>query len=220
MSNHPRRRPGAGVRRASGDCAWWATCLEAASMGWTAIPPARRVSRLRWSTRPALPGTPGFPMRALLRAIPTAARPDSEFARRDGASWPRELLDADRAGERNHARWVPGRPGGGGPCACRVRELSEWNAAAGQAWNRLRLGLSRLCPFEYIRVVEVQRRGALHPHILVWSASPPAGPSSWTTPACSPSPPPPAFPAPPDHQVSSRAQSAARPSRMTHPRSR
>jgi hypothetical protein len=29
-----------------------------------------------------------------------------------------------------------------------------------------------LCPFEYFRVVEVQKRGALHLHILVWSAEP------------------------------------------------
>jgi hypothetical protein len=82
------------------------------------------------------------------------------------------FLTLTAPGEREHARWIPGRPGGGGPCACRVGDLAEWNAAAGQAWNRLRLGLSRLCPFEYFRVVEVQKRGALHLHILVWSAEP------------------------------------------------
>lgn len=82
------------------------------------------------------------------------------------------FLTLTAPGEREHARWVPGRPGGGGPCGCRVGDLAEWNAAAGQAWNRLRLGLSRLCLFEYFRVVEVQKRGALHLHILVWSAEP------------------------------------------------
>ncbi|WP_222195927.1 rolling circle replication-associated protein [Modestobacter italicus] len=51
-------------------------------------------------------------------------------------------------------------------------DLAEWNAAAGQAWNRLRLRLSRVCRFEYFRVVEVQKRGALHLHVLMWSAEP------------------------------------------------
>jgi hypothetical protein len=82
------------------------------------------------------------------------------------------FLTLTAPGEHEHARWIPGRPGGGGPCDCRVGDLAEWNAAAGQAWNRLRLGLSRLCPFEYFRVVEVQKRGALHLHVLLWSAEP------------------------------------------------
>ncbi len=82
------------------------------------------------------------------------------------------FLTLTAPGERAHARWVPGRPGGGGPCGCRVGDLAEWNAAAGQSWNRLRLGLSRVSRFEYFRVVEVQKRGALHLHVLVWSAEP------------------------------------------------
>ena len=82
------------------------------------------------------------------------------------------FLTLTAPGEREYARWIPGRPGGGGPRNCRVSDLAKWNAAAGQAWNRLRTGLSRLCSFEYFRVVEVQKRGALHLHILVWSAEP------------------------------------------------
>lgn len=80
------------------------------------------------------------------------------------------FLTVTAPGEREHARWIPGRPGGGGPCGCRVGDLAEWNAAAGRTWNRLRLALSRLSPLEYFRAVEVQKRGALHLHILVWSA--------------------------------------------------
>jgi hypothetical protein len=50
--------------------------------------------------------------------------------------------------------------------------MGAWNASASAAWNRLRLALSRVTDLEYFRAVEVQRRGALHLHVIVWSADP------------------------------------------------
>ena len=132
MSNHPRRRrrlrlPAGGPGTASRGLPAWRR------RRWAGLhcAPARRVSRLRRSTCLALSGAPGFPMRALLRAIPATARPDSGVPFGVGAPWSRSFLTLTAPGEREHARWVPGRPGGGGPCGCRVGDLAEWNAAAG-----------------------------------------------------------------------------------------
>lgn len=56
-------------------------------------------------------------------------------------------------------------------CACALPAggLEEWNPAAGARWNVLRLALSRLCDgqLHYFRVVEIQKRGAIHLHILL-----------------------------------------------------
>lgn len=86
------------------------------------------------------------------------------------------FLTLTAPGHAEHARWVPGRPGGGARCACHrdnaPEGLAAWNASASSSWNRLRLSLSRLTDLEYFRAVEVQRRGALHLHVIVWSADP------------------------------------------------
>jgi hypothetical protein len=64
----------------------------------------------------------------------------------------------------------------GEPCACTPREgvdLPHWNATLGQIWNRLRTSIKRDRPdLQYFAVNEVQRRGALHKHVLVWSPEP------------------------------------------------
>lgn len=56
-------------------------------------------------------------------------------------------------------------------CCLPAAGLEAWNPTAGACWNRLRLGLSRLAGtvggLEYLRVVEVQDRGALHHHVLI-----------------------------------------------------
>lgn len=58
-------------------------------------------------------------------------------------------------------------------CSCDrhlVGGLGSWNASAGKRWNRLRGDLARLYPgLIYLRVVEVQERGAIHLHVLVWT---------------------------------------------------
>jgi len=48
--------------------------------------------------------------------------------------------------------------------------LSEWNPTASARWGVLRAKIKRLVPdFQYLRAVEVQKRGALHLHVIVWS---------------------------------------------------
>jgi len=49
-------------------------------------------------------------------------------------------------------------------------DLADWNASAAGRWNVLRGAIRRLSPdLEYLRAVEVQKRGALHLHVIVWS---------------------------------------------------
>lgn len=61
-------------------------------------------------------------------------------------------------------------------CSCDQKMaggLGVWNASAGKRWNRLRGDLARLYPgLVYLRVVEIQERGAIHLHILVWTPKP------------------------------------------------
>ena len=48
--------------------------------------------------------------------------------------------------------------------------LSEWNPSAAGRWNVLRGRIKRAVPgLEYLRAVEVQKRGALHLHVIVWA---------------------------------------------------
>lgn len=86
------------------------------------------------------------------------------------------FLTLTAPGTRPHRRWTPGRRGGGAPCVCHaavlVDGLGAWNASASACWNRLRTALSRSGRLEYFRAVEVQKRGALHLHVIVWSAEP------------------------------------------------
>jgi hypothetical protein len=77
-----------------------------------------------------------------------------------------------------HMQWVVGWDGRSPRpvCGCQ-RELSTglgtWNASASARWNVLRGALRREYPgLEYFRAVERQERGALHLHIIVWSAEP------------------------------------------------
>ena len=61
-------------------------------------------------------------------------------------------------------------------CSCDQKMaggLGTWNASAGRRWNRLRGDLARLYPgLVYLRVVEIQERGAIHLHVLVWTPKP------------------------------------------------
>lgn len=64
----------------------------------------------------------------------------------------------------------------GEPCPCTPPggvDLSAWNPSAAGFWNHLRTALRRERPdLEYLRAVEVQDRGALHLHVIVWSSQP------------------------------------------------
>ena len=77
-----------------------------------------------------------------------------------------------------HLGWVVGwdgkRPRESCPCADRmVGGMGSWNASAGKRWNVLRGGLERLYPGgEFFRAVEVQERGAIHLHVIVWTSEP------------------------------------------------
>jgi hypothetical protein len=52
-------------------------------------------------------------------------------------------------------------------------DLGEWNASAAASWNLMRTRLRALNPrLEYLRAVEVQKRGALHLHVIVWCPDP------------------------------------------------
>ncbi|HVY11390.1 MAG TPA: hypothetical protein VHB18_14715 [Mycobacteriales bacterium] len=72
----------------------------------------------------------------------------------------------DRAHRMPSGDWCPCTPQGG-------VDLARWNATASKRWNRLRTAMSREYEgLEYFRAAEVQRRGALHFHLVVWSARP------------------------------------------------
>ena len=51
--------------------------------------------------------------------------------------------------------------------------LGLWNASASGRWNRLRTALKREYPnLQFFRAVELQERGAIHLHVIVWTARP------------------------------------------------
>jgi len=81
------------------------------------------------------------------------------------------LLTCTAPGDRAHTDTRTGRP-----CECTPTggiNLAEWNASHSRRWNHLRTVLRRDVPsLEFLRGVEVQKRGALHDHALVWSPVP------------------------------------------------
>jgi hypothetical protein len=60
------------------------------------------------------------------------------------------------------------------PCGVRDFDLAVWNASHSARWNHFRTILRReLSPTaEFMRGVEVQKRGALHDHVIIWSPVP------------------------------------------------
>jgi hypothetical protein len=52
-------------------------------------------------------------------------------------------------------------------------DLAGWNAGHSRRWNHLRTALRREHPgLQFFRGIEVQARGALHDHAMVWSPTP------------------------------------------------
>jgi hypothetical protein len=84
------------------------------------------------------------------------------------------LLTLTAPGVGEHDQWDPGHVRGSRPrCGCHEGlNLGRWNAGASKSWNRLRTALRRTHDLEYLRAVEVQKRGALHLHVIVWSPDP------------------------------------------------
>lgn len=70
---------------------------------------------------------------------------------------------------------------GGEVCRCTGPggvDLAAWNTTHSRRWNHFRTRLRQAYPdAQYFRGVEVQTRGALHDHAMVWSAEP--LPLSW-----------------------------------------
>lgn len=82
------------------------------------------------------------------------------------------FLTLTAPGKTPHKRWVQGRRKSPRPdCECHDHGLTmaEWNPGESARWNRLRLALSRLTDgsLTYIGAVEVQKRGALHRHVVL-----------------------------------------------------
>lgn len=79
------------------------------------------------------------------------------------------MLTLTAPGERAHEI----RPGIPCPCASTLLDneqaLAKWNGEAVPRWNRLQQAIERYagCDVQYLRAVEVQRRGALHLHVLM-----------------------------------------------------
>lgn len=88
------------------------------------------------------------------------------------------MLTITAPSEDEHLAWVVDWDGKTprSVCACQrhlVGGLGSWNASAGKRWNRLRGELARLYPgIVYLRAVEVQERGAIHLHVIVWTDTP------------------------------------------------
>ncbi len=80
------------------------------------------------------------------------------------------MLTLTAPGDRAHA--LPG----GAPCPCTPPggvDLPLWNATHSRRWNHFRTVMRQDVPeVQYFRGVEVQARGALHDHALVWSPTP------------------------------------------------
>lgn len=72
-----------------------------------------------------------------------------------------------------HRRWRQGAQKRGPRPSCDCHDngltMAEWNPGESARWNRLRLALSRLVDgsLTYIGAVEVQKRGALHRHVVI-----------------------------------------------------
>lgn len=82
------------------------------------------------------------------------------------------FLTLTAPGNAPHKRWVQGKQGKPRPvCHCHAGalHLSEWNPGESACWNRLRLALNRLTDgsLTYVGAVEVQKRGALHRHLVL-----------------------------------------------------
>jgi hypothetical protein len=86
------------------------------------------------------------------------------------------LLTITAPGTAGHRRWSPALRSRRDSCGCdhaMAAGPASWNASAGRRWNHCLTLLRRLSPeLEFFRAAEVQRRGLLHQHVLLWSPVP------------------------------------------------
>lgn len=82
------------------------------------------------------------------------------------------FLTLTAPGNAPHRRWKQGKQQGPRQaCHCHAGalHLAEWNPTESSCWNRLRLSLSRITEgsLTYVGAIEVQKRGALHRHVVL-----------------------------------------------------
>lgn len=86
------------------------------------------------------------------------------------------MLTVTAPSPEEHRRWAVRPTAHRDICSCQrhmVGGLGAWNASASRRWNHLRTLLTRDHPdLVFLRAVEVQKRGALHLHIIVWTPKP------------------------------------------------
>lgn len=85
------------------------------------------------------------------------------------------FLTLTAPGDREHKRWFQGkRPASRPACECHDHgmTLGMWNRQESSCWNRLRTAIARDRSLIYCGAVEVQDRGALHRHVVVFTDSP------------------------------------------------
>jgi hypothetical protein len=74
-----------------------------------------------------------------------------------------------------HRQWVQGRVSHRPDCSCwdTGMTLGQWNRQESACWNRLRTALARTAgSLAYAGAVEVQKRGALHRHVVIRTPGP------------------------------------------------
>ncbi len=96
---------------------------------------------------------------------------DSGAHRATGYSY---FLTVTAPGTAPHMVWSPkGTRRARVICGCDEGvELADWNPTAGSRWNHLRTLINRRGRVEFMRTVEIQKRGAIHLHLMIWSPVP------------------------------------------------
>lgn len=86
------------------------------------------------------------------------------------------MLTLTGPGDPGHNRWRLTRSAEVRVCGCDKHMASGpgvWNASAARRWNQLRTALAREYPgLIYLRAVEVQKRGVIHLHVIIWTPKP------------------------------------------------
>lgn len=86
------------------------------------------------------------------------------------------MLTLTAPSAKRHRQWSVTNSRKRADCACGdalADGLGRWNATCAASWNHARTALVRAYPgLVFLRAVEVQKRGALHLHVIVWTPDP------------------------------------------------